>query len=51
MKLAVAVDPGKDGSVRITISCHYKDHFANSYFLHNQYVPWPGTVSMALPHE
>ena len=28
-----AVDPGKDGSVRITISCHYKDNFAYRYFL------------------
>ena len=25
--------PREDGSVRITISNHYKDHFANSYFL------------------
>ena len=33
MKLAVAVDPGNDGSVRITISCHNKDHFVRSNFL------------------
>ena len=30
MKSPVAVDPGKDGSVRITISCHNKEHFANN---------------------
>ena len=29
MKLAVAVEPGRNGSVRITISCHNKHHFAN----------------------
>ena len=29
---STAVDPGKDGSVRITISCHYKDNFAYRYF-------------------
>ena len=33
MKLAVAVDPGNDGSVRITISYHNKDHFSNSNLL------------------
>ena len=40
MKLAVAVDTGKDGRVRVTISCHNKDHFANSNVLEirfNQY--------------
>ena len=34
MKLTVAAeDPGKDENVRITINCHYKDHYSNGYVL------------------